>query len=324
MLELFNPFFHLLLFPGGLFALSLGLLLKGVDRKVAARLQRRIGPPLHQPFIDLVKLWRKDSLVPDTAQGRVFTWAPQIGVTGLALAALLIPIGGVYTPSAAQGDLLVLLYLLALPAVALMLAGAASSSPFGAIGFSREMALMLAYEGPLLLALLSVALRVGLATGGVATFSLAEIVRYQQTHGALLFDPVMWPAVATFLLFIPANLGVVPFDIAEAESEILEGPLLEYSGKELGLFQIMAALKLVVVLGLGVSLFCPTAPGEGLLLALGWFVAKCLLLMLASVTLVRTATGRLRIDQAFGFYFKWPEALGVASLILVLMTGSLP
>ncbi len=323
MLEMLSPFFHLLLFPGGLFALACGLLLKGVDRKVAARLQRRIGPPLHQPFVDLIKLWHKDSSVPETAQSRVFAWAPHVGVTGMALAALLIPIGGVYTPSGAYGDLLVLLYLLAVPAVALMIGGAASGSPFGAIGFSREMSMMLAYEGPLLLALLSVALKVGLATGGVATFSLAEIVRYQQAHGALLFDPVMWPAVVTFLFVIPANLGVVPFDIPEAESEILEGPLLEYSGKELGLFQIMSALKMVVVLGLGVTLFCPTAPG-GLLLSLAWFIFKCLVLMVASVTVVRSATGRLRIDQAFSFYFKWPEALGVASLILVLTTRNFP
>lgn len=324
MSEMLSPFVHLLLFPGGLFALAVGLLLKGVDRKVAARLQRRIGPPLHQPFIDLVKLWRKGSSVPETAQRGVFLWAPHVGVTGMALAAVLIPIGGVYIPSSICGDLLVLLYLLALPAVALMIGGAASSSPFGAIGFSREMALMLAYEGPLLLVLLSVALKVGLATGGVATFSLAEIVRYQQTHGALLLDPIMWPAVVTFLLFIPGNLGVVPFDIPEAESEILEGPLLEYSGKELALFQVMSALKMVVVLGLGVTLFCPLPLGESLLSNIAWFLFKCLVLMVASVTLVRSATGRLRIDQAFGFYFKWPEALGVASLVLVLMTGRLP
>ena len=213
-MEIVSSFQHLLIFPGGLFALSFGLLLKGIDRKLVARLQRRIGPPLQQPFIDLVKLWHKDSMTPETAHRQVFTWAPYVGVTSMALAVLLIPIGGVYTPSPTYGDLLVLLYLLALPAVVLMVAGAASSSPFGAIGFSREMTLMLAYEGPLLLALLSVALKVGLATGGIATFSLSEIIRYQQAHGALLFDPLMWPAFVTFLLFIPANLGVVPFDLS--------------------------------------------------------------------------------------------------------------
>ncbi|MBP0575479.1 NADH-quinone oxidoreductase subunit H, partial [Mycobacterium tuberculosis] len=82
------------------------------------------------------------------------------------------------------------------PGVVLMIAGSSSGSQYGAIGFSREMALMLAYEGPLVLVVAAVAMRVGEAQGVIATFSLTEIVRYQQEHGALIFDPVMWPAVA--------------------------------------------------------------------------------------------------------------------------------
>ncbi|TYO98573.1 NADH-quinone oxidoreductase subunit H [Geothermobacter ehrlichii] len=319
MMEMLSPFFHLLVFPGGLFALAFGLLLKGVDRKVVARLQRRVGPPLHQPFIDLVKLLRKDSLVPETAQRQAFQWAPLLGFTGVALAVMLIPISGVYENGDAFGDLLVLLYLLVLPALALMIGGSASSNPFGSIGFSREMSIMLAYEGPLLLVLLSVALKVGAATGKTVTFSLTEIVRFQQANGPLLFDYTMLPAFLAYLLFIPANLGVAPFDIPEAESEILEGPLLEYSGPALAMFNLMSALKMVVILGLGVTLFFPAGVGGGALINLLWFAFKCLLLMLLAVTLVRTATGRLRIDQAFSFYFKWPEALGAASLIMVLI-----
>ena len=82
-------------------------------------------------------------------------------------------------------------------------------------------------------------------------------MRYQQAHGPFLFDPVMWPAIVAFAFFYPANLGIVPFDIPEAETEVLEGPLLEYSGPALALFKIMSALKSVVVLGLGVALFMP-------------------------------------------------------------------
>ena len=106
----------------------------------------------------------------------MFLGAPLVGTVSMLLAVALIPIAGVYTPDPQLGDLLVLLYLLAVPGVVLMVAGSASGSPFGAIGFSREMALMLAYEGPLVLVVAAVALRTGLAEGHWPTFSLAEIV----------------------------------------------------------------------------------------------------------------------------------------------------
>lgn len=299
-----------LLFPGGLFALAFGLALKGLDRRVAARLQGRVGPPLAQPFFDLVKLTRKRTMVPDIAAEPVFLGAPLIGTVSMLLAAALVPIPGLYAPHAMLGDLLVLLYLLAVPAVVLMVAGSASGSPFGAIGFSREMALMLAYEGPLVLVVAAVALRTG-------SFSLNDILAYQARHGANLFDPVMWPALLAFLAFYPANLGIVPFDIPEAETEVLEGPLLEYSGPALGLFKMMSALKAVVVLGLGIALFMPLAPaGLG---ALPVHLLKLVVLMLAGVTLLRISMGRMRIDQAFAFFLKWPLALSLLSLAIVAL-----
>ncbi len=305
----------LLVFPGGLFALALGLSLKGLDRRLAARLQRRVGPPLAQPLYDLVKLAKKRTVVPDIACEPLFLGAPLIGVVSMGLAAVLVPIAGFYTPDPVLGDLLVLLYLLTVPAVVLMIAGSASGSPFGAIGFSREMAMMLAYEGPLVLVVAAVALRTGMGQGGWVSFSLSEIVAYQQTRGAFLFDPVMWPALLAFLAFYPANLGIIPFDIPEAETEVLEGPLLEYSGPALGLFKIMSALKAVVVLGLGIALFFPIAP-DGLLGLLVQIV-KLVVLMLLGVTVLRVSLGRMRIDQAFRFFLKWPLALSVLSLAIV-------
>jgi NADH-quinone oxidoreductase subunit H len=303
-----------LLFPGGLFALALGLALKGADRRVAARLQGRVGPPLAQPFFDIVKLGFKRTMVPDTASETVFLATPLIGTASMLLAAALIPIAGVYAPDPQIGNLLVLLYLLAVPGVALMVAGSASGSPYGAIGFSREMALMLAYEGPIVLVVTAVAMRVGLAEGHWPTFSLTEIVRYQQAHGALILDPVMWPAIVAFAAFYPANLGIVPFDIPEAETEVLEGPLLEYSGPALALFKVMSALKAVVVLGLGVALFMPL-PLAGAAALAGW-AAQLLVLVLVGVTAIRVSRGRMRIDQAFVFFLKWPLLLAIVSLVV--------
>lgn len=305
-----------LVFPGGLFVIVLGLGLKGLERRIVARLQRRIGPPLLQPFYDLAKLMRKDNFIPDLAQAGVFLLAPLIGVASMSVAMAMLPIAGVYTPPPALGDLIVLFYLISLPALALMLAGSSSSSPFGAIGFSREMALMLAYEAPILLVIAAVALFVGRGTGGVASFDLAMIVDYQRAHGPLMLEWRLMPALLAYLAFMPANLGIPPFDIPEAETELAEGPLLEYSGASLGLFKLGSAIKAVVIAALGIALFCPNGPAglPGVLL----FIIKCAVIM-AGLALFRVAMGRMRIDQAVIFYLKWPVLLGGLALAAVTM-----
>ena len=180
---------HMCLFPGGLFALAVGLLFKGLDRRVEARLQRRVGPPLVQPLLDIAKLLTKETLIPKTAVRSVFLAAPVVGFAGMAVCAAFIPVPGVFDGLYNMGDLLVLFYLLPIPAIAIMLGGSASSSPFGAIGFSREMLMMLAYETPLLMILLAVAMLVGKATGTGAEFSLLAIVDWQQGAGSLGHDP---------------------------------------------------------------------------------------------------------------------------------------
>lgn len=314
MENIFSYAFHMLVFPGGVFALCLGLLLKGIDRKALARLQRRVGPPIAQPFFDIVKLGRKETILPATGHTLMFRFAPILGFMGMMVAAMVMPVPGVWNGAEGLGDMLMMLYLLPMPALALMLAGSSSSSPYGAIGGSREMILMFAYEIPLLVVLLTVAFKVGLATGGVAEFSFAKIVDYQLQNGSFLFDWTMFPAFVAFLLFIPGTLGTVPFDLAEAETEVLEGPLLEYSGPSLAMFHLGGALKLVVVMALGVVLFFPGTIAGGWIVNLVWFAVKCMLLMLFSVTLVRAAMGRLRTDQTFKFYLKYPATLAYVSL----------
>lgn len=317
MVDTLLALLHMLIFPGGVFALAVGFFFKGLDRRFEARLQRRVGPPLNQPLLDIAKLLTKETLIPNTASRTAFLMAPVLGFAGMAVCAAFIPVPGVYHGQTNMGDLLVIFYLLPVPAIALMLAGSSSSSPFGALGFSREMLMMLAYEVPLLAVLLAVAMVVGKGMGTGAEFSLAEIIRYQAAAGQLGFNPIMMPALAAYLMFLPGTMGVVPFDIPEAETEVLEGPLLEYGGPPLAMFQIGSALKTFVVLGLGVALFFPGTLGDFWLVNLIWFLCKCLALMVLSLTLVKAATGRFRIDQAFWFYVKYPTALSLVSLVLV-------
>jgi len=298
----------MLIFPGGIFALIMGLLFKGVDRIAVARLQRRIGPPVLQPIFDIIKLSTKEILIPESANAIAFKIAPLLGLCGSLICAALVPIPGVWNGIPGTGDIFILLYLFSLPAISFMLGGSASSSPFGALGFSREMVIMFAYEIPLLATLLAVAVRADWQ------LSLSSIISYQTTHGPFLFDPVMLPAFVAYLLFIPATLGAGLFDIPEAEEEVIEGPILEYSGPLLALFNMMSAVKLMVVLNLGVALFFPLLLPGGIRINLPFHLLKCLVLMLTAVSLFRASTGRLRIDQAFTFFLKYPSSLAYASL----------
>lgn len=312
--------FHVCIFPGGVFALGFAIFLKGLDRILVARMQRRVGPPIIQPLLDIAKLLTKETLVPETAVRSVFFLAPVIGMTGMAACAAFIPVPGVFDGMYNMGDLLVLFYLLPIPAIAMMLGGSSSSSPFGAIGFSREMLIMLSYELPLLMILLAVAMITGKATGlGTADFSLLNIVQYQINNGQFGLNPLMIPALIAYLMFLPGTMGVPPFDVAEAETEILEGPLLEYGGPLLALFQIGNALKTFVVLSLGVVLFFPGTISDYWLFNLVWFMAKVMLFMIFAISVVRSATGRFRIDQAIVFYFKIPAVLALISLVLVMV-----
>lgn len=315
---------NVLVFPGGLFALIISFFLLGVDRKLAARLQRRVGPPLYQPFIDMVKLYYKEQVVPRTAHKTAFQLAPVLGFIGIFTTVVLIPISGVYSGLGKVNDLLILVYLLAIPAFALMLAGSASSSPFGAVGLSREMMMMMAYEIPLVIVLLTIGLKVGALQGTGITFSLSEIVKYQLDNGSLISDLTMLPAALALLCFIPGTIGVVPFDIPEAETEIVEGPILEYSGIGLAFFKAMNALKLYVVLAMVVALFFPVILPFGKIINLLWFLFKICLLMIITITVVRTATGRLRIDQAFKFYLIFPTCLAIIGLVLTIAGQSSP
>ena len=175
--------------------------------------------------------------------------------------------------------------------------------------------MMLAYEIPLLMIMLTVAMKVGGGSG--AEFSLTKIMDYQAEHGSFGLTPVMWPAFLAWLMFLPATLGVPPFDQPEAETEILEGPLLEYSGVLLAFFHMASALKMVVALALGVVLFFPGTISDIPAVNLVWFVVKCALFMLFTLTVVKSATGRLRIEQALSFFLKYPAGLALLSLILV-------
>ena len=135
---------------GFLLTAVVGLLACWIDRKVTARLQYRVGPPLLQPLLDIVKLLGKETLVPAGASRFTFFAAPAAGLASVVLAATLLWMNDIDWTHTFIGDLIVVLYLFTIPSISIMMGGFASKNPLASLGASREMKLILSYERPFL------------------------------------------------------------------------------------------------------------------------------------------------------------------------------
>lgn len=308
--------FLFLVFPGIVFTTGLGLALTWVDRKVTALVQMRRGPPASQPFWDVLKLLGKEVVVPGQGWVVGFLTLPFVAFSAATLAGTLVWLALLATPVAVVGDLIVVLYLLAIPSLALILGGAASGNPLGAVGASREMKLLLGYELPFAIALLVVVFQKRMLPGAEAsadTLSLGGILGFQAVFGSVIARPSGVLAFLVALICAHAKLGFVPFDQAEAETEIGEGALIEYSGAALGFVKLTQAVMLAVLPALLVLVFWGgLGAGTAGVLA---FIGKMLLIIVLFV-LLKNTNPRVRIDQALRFF--WGPATVVALVALIL------
>ncbi len=301
--------FYTLVFPGFLFAAVVGLFLTWVDRKVAAVVQSRVGPPWFQPYADIGKLLDKRMILPIHSDKAGFVGAPVLAVAGSTLVAVIV-LRALFAPgSGFVGDLIVLLYLAMLPPIALIIGGAASRSPFGAIGAGREMSMVLVYEVGFLLAIVTVMVK-------VRSIMLADILAYQVSHGAIIASASGLIAFVVILFCMHAKLGFLPFDIGEAESEIIGGPLAEYSGVGLALFKIARAM-LFFVLPVFVCLMFLGAVEPTLLSIIG-FLLK-LVAVLVVLIAVKTTHARLKLAQALRFFWGTIALAGAVAVVLALL-----
>ena len=305
----------ILIFPGFLFCFFCGLLLTGIDRKLVARMQKRVGPPILQPFYDFFKLLGKETIVPAAASRTTFLLAPLVGLAALVVIQLFIPIYG-FSAFSGMADIIVILYLLLIPALAAILGAAASGSPYAGVGLSREMVTIISCELPLVLILLAFAKVVGNAIGTGHCFSLSEIDRYQVENGSLITKLSMIPAAVAFALVIPGETGSHPFDTAEAETEICEGMHAEYSGAPLAVFKISQAVKILTLTSLFVALFFGGV-GTGIIAVDGVIVfALCVIATALFISFVHAVTARLKIEQVFKYYWTVVSGLALVSLVL--------
>lgn len=309
--------FYIFIFPGFLFCFIIGLLFAGIDRKIVARMQNRIGPPIIQPFYDFFKLMGKETIVPRAAAKHVFLLAPYFGLASLVTVSLFIPIFK-FTAFSTVADLIVILYLLTIPAVALIVGGSSSGSPFAGVGISREIVTMVSYELPLVIVFLAIGKKVGMSVnGGMITFSMGKIVEYQAEHGPLVASWSMIPAFLSMLMVLPCKIGSLPFDVAEAEVEICDGPLVEYSGMPYGIFKLNYGIKMFIMASLFVTLFLSGAGTGFIVIDVIIQVLIALLVIILTVSLLRAVTARIKVEQLLKFYWTYPTALAIISLVLV-------
>lgn len=295
--------FDFFVFPGLFFTLAVGILASWLVRKVSALVQWRVGPPLLQPAYDIAKLFGKENIIPKGSTEWGFLIVPLLGPIGLLLASIIL-VKANYLATAFIGDIIVVLYLLVLPALAVVLGGMSSGNPLSSLGANRELRLIAAYELPLLLAVTTAIVK----TGGelsLATFSSQWV--------ATSFSGTF--AFIASLLCIQAELGFIPFDIPEAETEIMGGPLIEYSGPLLGLFKISHLMALLVLPLFLITVFLG---GFGTGWEAFWGAIKYVLVLVV-IILIKNTNPRLRSDQALKFFWYGAAPLALIALVMAVV-----
>ncbi len=301
---LFSLFFY-----GFVLTAAIGLLASWIDRKVTARVQYRVGPPLLQPVVDIVKLLGKETLVPAGASKVTFLLSPVVGLSSVIAVSALLWVNNLNPAEGFLGDLIVVLYLLTIPALAIMMGGFASRNPLASVGASREMKLLLSYELPFVLAILVPVIKSGF------DIRLGAILSVQSESGVFLGSLSGFLAWIVAVLCMQAKLGLVPFDIAEAETEIIGGPLIEYSGAGLAVYRLMKNMLLFTLPFFLMILFMGGLRLDGIHLVYG--ILKYVGLV-ALVTVIRNTNPRVRIDQAVRFFWGRMTVLAAVAVLLAL------
>lgn len=319
MFEILFKILEIFIFPGFLFIGFLSLFYEWIDRKFYAKLQNRVGPlyagpfGILQPLADFIKLLAKEDIVPKATDKILFTLTPLFSFSIILTATLLLPIINTSGILSFNGDIIFAIAIMTLFCILIFCAGLSSNNRFSAIGAERAILQLLGYEIPLMLSIIGVALNVGI-------LKISEIVKYQANHNWLIFGPQAL-GFAIYIIAAQAELEKVPFDIPEAEQEIVAGWLTEFSGRKLALFRFARDLELVYVSGLAVTLYLggplgPIIAGFEPILYTLYFIIKTIIVLLILST-IRALFARLRIDQMVNFSWNYLLPLSILQFFLV-------
>jgi len=307
---------EIFLFPGFLFLFSLAFFTEWLDRKIVARFQNRYGPlyvgpkGILQPLADFLKLLSKEDITPRMADKVPFRLMPILLLTLAITPLFCIPIIGSNALIYFEGDLIVIIFIMSLIALLVFIGGWASTNRFGTIGSIRAGLQMFAYEIPMSLAMIGPAVSAG-------SLSVSKIVEWQISGvWNVLIQPVGFIVLTICLM---AHLQRVPFDIPEAESEIVGGWIVEFSGKKLALIRLANDFEFVLASSLMVSLFLGGPYGP-------WYISPVtylakFLLCVFILSNLRAAFARYRIDHLLTGAWKYLIPLALLQICLIKVWG---
>ena len=316
---------RILIFPGFAFILLLTLFCDWIERKLEARIQNRVGPlvagpaGLFQPLADFIKLLTKEDIEPRDAKKTVFKFAPLVAFTIMVFAICFLPIDGasVLSTGGFSGDLIVILTFSTVASFLLFLSGWASANPYGTISAARVLTQFMGYDIPLFL----IALTPAFIVGSLSIFTIAS--GFTLASGQLV--PIILLAPWAFILFIitmQAELEKDPFDVPDAESELVGGVCTEFTGAKLAFLHLTRDVQIVFGSALVVELFLggPYGPvffGVPAFWYSLWFVLK-LLAVVVITEYITTLFARLRIDQVLTANWKILLPAAILSLMLTV------
>jgi len=301
--------FDVFVFPGVLFTAVLGLMAGWLDRKVSARFQYRVGPPLFQNFNDFFKLLGKETILVKSGVSWLFVAAPLAGFAVMSLVATAVGVA-LFSGRSAGADLLVVMYLLMLYSVLVVLGGSSPGNVYSSLGAGREVKLLLADELPFILACLVPIIRSGYQ------IKLTAILAHQSEQGMLVGSVSGALAFVVGLLAVQAKMALPPFHIPEAETELIAGPFIEYGGPLLAFWKLNQFMMFVVFPFLLILLFWGGFPLAGL--GVLWGVLKYLLILVL-IILIKNTNPRVRTDTAIAFFWKYLSPLALAAVVLAVL-----
>lgn len=290
------------------------LMLTWAERKIAGHMQRRIGPKevgpfgLIQPIADALKLLGKEILTPAKADKPLYFLAPTLIFVPVLVSFVVIPFDASLQVTDINVGILVILAFASISILSIFMAGWGSENKYSLIGAVRSIAQNIAYEIPLLLSLLPVIMLAN-------TLSLREIVEQQRGLWFVVIQPI---AFIIYFIAGVAETNRTPFDLPEAESELVAGYHTEYSGMRFALFFLAEYTNMFIVCAIATTFFLggyqgPVLPG------IVWFLLKSYLLVFIIIWL-RWTYPRVRFDQLLNF--AWKGLIPLAFLNL-LITGGL-
>jgi len=300
--------FYLLVFPGLLFTGVLGLIVGWVDRKLSARLQFRVGPPFFQNFNDFLKLLGKETIIVKDSIKSVFVAAPLAAFGFLVLISTMIGLA-LFFHEGFGGDLFVIMYLLMIFSVLVILGGSSTGNVYSSIGSGREIKLLLADELAFILICLIPIIKSGYQ------IQLKNILEVQSVQGPFIGSVSGAIAFVIGILCIQAKMTLPPFHIPEAETEIVGGPYMEYSGPLLAFWQLNHYMMFVIYPFLLITLFLGGFNLHGI--SILWAVLKYLMIIIIMI-LIKNTNPRIRIDTALNFFWRYATPISFIGIILAV------